>query len=93
MKSLIAVLALTLTANAFAYSIAETGVSISYSHFSLLKTEAAMVVNDVQELIQNGTATPLLSSKIAQLQDADNSLSDADALDILIEQSNAILAK
>lgn len=93
MKTAILLMSLLVSANSFAYSFAETGISTSFSPFSMLKSEAEAVSNDVQELMQGGTASPLLESKIAQLQDEDKSISDAEALDILIEQSNAILAK
>lgn len=100
MKSLIAVLALTVSANVFAYSIADSTVLTSASPFltsattlSGLKAEANQVINDAQNLMQSGEASAFLAEKIKLVQASDDSIADMEAVEILIEDAQVILAE
>ena len=100
MKSLIAVLALTVSANVFAYSIADSTVLTSASPFLTsattlggLKAEANQVINDAQDLMQTGEASAFLAEKIKLVQESDASIADMEAVEILVEEAQTILAE
>ena len=100
MKSLIAALALTVSANVFAYSIADSTVLTSASPFLTsattlggLKAEANQVINDAQDLMQTGEASAFLAEKIKLVQESDASIADMEAVEILVEDAQTILAE
>lgn len=101
MKSLIAVMALVVSANSFAYSIADSTVLTSAAPFlssattsgGLQKAEANQVINDAQELLQSGVASASLSSKIEAVRATDDSISELEAVGILVDAATAILSK
>lgn len=101
MKSLIAVLALAVSANVFAYSITDSTVLTSVSPLlssattsgSLPKLQANAVINDAQEMLQTGESSSFLSQKIKETQELNAGVSESEALDILIESAQSILSK
>lgn len=98
MKFTIAMLSLVISANVFAYSITDSTVLTSASPFlssastsaGLQKEEAAAVLNDVQH-VEFGKVSPFLAQKIQETQDANAGISAAEALDILINEAQAVL--
>lgn len=100
MKSFIAVFALVVSANSFAYSTVDSSVLTIASPFlssattsgSLPKAEANKVINDAQELMQSGKPSEFLSAKIKLVQDSDASISEMEAVEVLIDHAEAILA-
>ncbi len=98
MKFTIAMLFLVLSANVFAFSSTDfsEGTSFSGVDFNQVETnkiQSALVLNDSQVMFHTGVVSVFLSQKIQQIQDKNKDLSEAEALDILIEASQAILAK
>jgi hypothetical protein len=101
MKSLIAILALAVTANVFAYSVTDSTVLTSASPFlssattsgSLGKAQANAIINDAQEMLQTGETSSFLSQKIKETQDLNSGASESEALDMLIESAQSILSK
>jgi hypothetical protein len=101
MKSLIAILALAVTANVFAYSVTDSTVLTSASPFlssattsgSLGKAQANAIINDAQEMLQTGETSTFLSQKIKETQDLNAGASESEALDMLIESAQSILSK
>lgn len=100
MKTTIALLSLVLSANVFAYSVADSTVISLASPFLLSASssgayddfkQAAMVLNDAQELIQNGRMSVFLNQKIKEVQAVHAEASEADALDLLINEAESIL--
>lgn len=73
MKTTIALLSLVLSANVFAYSIADSTVLTSATPLlssattsgTLPEKQAAMVINDSQEFFQSGKLSVFLSQKSA----------------------------
>ncbi|MEA9357719.1 hypothetical protein SHI21_15925 [Bacteriovorax sp. PP10] len=101
MKSLIAILALAVTANVFAYSVTDSSVLTSAAPFlssattsgSLGKVQANAIINDAQEMLQTGETSSFLSQKIKETQDLNAGASESEALDILIESAQSLLSK
>ena len=94
MKFTIAMLSLVLSANVFAFSLVSTaGVSISSEVLPAEKIQATLVLNDAQEMLNNGGVSLFLSQKLQETQDLNDGLSEAEALDILIESAQTILAE
>jgi hypothetical protein len=101
MKSLIAVLALAVSANVFAYSITDSSVLTSVSPLlssattsgELQKVQANAVINDAQEMLQTGETSSFLAQKIKETQDLNEGASETEALDILINSAQSILSK
>jgi hypothetical protein len=101
MKFTIAMLALVVSANVFAYSITDSSVLTSASPLlstattsgGLQKVQANAVLNDAQEMLQTGEASSFLSQKIKETQDLNEGASEAEALDILVESAQSILSK
>lgn len=100
MKSLIAVIALVVSANSFAYSLADSTVLTIASPFlssattsgGLQKAEANKVIRDAQDFMQTGEASVSLLAKISMIQGSDDSISADDAVGLLIEDAQAVLA-
>lgn len=101
MKSLIAMLALAVSANVFAYSITDSTVLTSVSPLlssattsgGLQKVQANAVINDAQDMLQSGEASSFLSQKIQETKDLNEGISDSEALDILLNSAESILSK
>lgn len=99
MKFAIAMMSLLVSANVFAYSIADSTVLTLASPFlssattsaSLPKAEAAKLINDAQELMQSGKSSEFLSAKIKLVQDSDASISEMEAVEVLIDHAEAVL--
>lgn len=103
MKTTLAILSLIISANVFAsdvaYSLADSSVlttagpmlSSATTSGSLPEKQAQMVLNDAQDLIQDGKMTAFLNQKILDIQLIHKDASQAEALDLLIEQAEAIL--
>lgn len=101
MKSLIAVIAIAISANSFAYSITDSTVLTSLSPLlssatssgGLQKVQANAVLNDAQEMLQSGEASSFLSQKIQETQAMNDGISEVEALDILVASAQSILSK
>lgn len=103
MKTTIAILSLIISANIFAsdiaYSVADSSVLISAGPMlssattsgTLPDKQAAMVLNDAQDLIQGGKMSAFLNQKIKDVQESNAGASEAEALDLLIEMAESIL--
>ena len=103
MKTTIAILSLILSVNIYAsdiaYSSADSTVLTSAGPMlssvttsgSLPEKQAQMVLNDAQELIQDGKMTAFLNQKIKDIQALNADTSESEALDMLIEQAENIL--
>lgn len=103
MKTTLAILSLIVSANVFAsdvaYSLADSSVittagpmlSSATTSGTLPEKQAKMVLNDAQELIQNGKMSAFLNQKIKDVQALHDDASQAEALDLLISQAEAIL--
>lgn len=99
MKITIAMLSLVISANVFAYSsvdstaltsIAPT-LSSEITSGTPQKAQATIILNDAQEMIQSGKASAFLSQKIKETQEINAGASESDALELLINQAEAIL--
>lgn len=99
MKSLIAVLAIAISANVHAYSSGAVTFYISASPLltsattsgGVQKAEANAIINDAQELMQSGNASIFLAEKIQLAKDVNPGASDADALEMLLNEAESIL--
>lgn len=98
MKKMIVALGLMLSLNTFAASLVWTVLEptawmalSSLSTSENLEKEAAKVVNDSQLMLQGGKITAFLNQKIKDIQAMDPAVSDAEALDALLEVSEQIL--
>ena len=91
MKFTIVTLSLILSTNLFAKSVYEASELSLFT--SYLKVQAEYVIEDTQEMLQSGRISILLSQKIKEIQAANQDLSDAEALDILIETAEKVLSK
>ena len=99
MKSTIVMLSLVFSVNAFASTLAPTiwtsvtagiaGVVVT----SNAKVQSLAVLNDAQEMLNTGRTSLFLSQKIQETQDLNEDLSEVEALDILIESAQNILAQ
>ena len=101
MKFTIAMLSLVISANVFAYSVTDVLVLTSASPLlssattsgGIQKVQADAVLNDAQEMLQSGEVSVFLSQKLQETQDLNKGISEAEALDILIESAQKILFK
>ena len=102
MKITIAMLSLILSANVFANAVSSNSLILTSSAPSLSsastvasnqKVQAEAVINDAQDMLQTGEVSLFLSQKIQETQALNLDLSEADALDILIESAYSILSK
>lgn len=98
MKRLIVLAILALSSNAFSASfVGTTLLPIQLSALSSLSTagaplkEAAQVINDSQDLLQSGIKSAFLAQKISDVQAQDESISESEALDLLISVSEQLL--
>ena len=99
MKSTIALIALALSANVFAYSVTDSTVLTSASPFlssvttsgGFEKAQANIILNDAQEYMQSGRVSAFLAQKISEAQSANEGASEVEALEILINNAEAIL--
>lgn len=99
MKMTIAILSLVVSANVFAYSLADSTalttalplVSSLASSGGLQKAEAAGILNDAQEYMQSGRVSAFLAQKITETQALHAGASEVEALDMLINDAEAIL--
>jgi hypothetical protein len=99
MKTTIALLSLVISANVFAYSLGDSSVLTSASPMLSSATTsgtipeklAAKLLNDAQDLIQNGKMSAFLNQKIKEVQTLHADTSESDALDLLIAQAELIL--
>jgi hypothetical protein len=58
---------------------------------SLPQKQAQMLLNDVQDLIQDGKMSAFLNQKIKDIQALHKDASESDALDMLINEAEAVL--
>lgn len=97
MKIAIVLLSLVMATNVFANSVAESTLMTSLSpgltslSLSAQHKAAAQILNDAQELIQDGTMSAFLEQSIKEVQNK-NAVSEGEALDILISHSQEVLA-
>jgi hypothetical protein len=99
MKFTLATLSLIISANVFAYSATDATVLTSASPMlssaatsdSQQKKEAAALINDVQGYSQLGKTTIRLAQKIKDIQAQDESLSVAEALELIVFEAESIL--
>ncbi len=99
MKTTIALLSLVLSANVFAYSIADSTVLTSATPLlssattsgTLPEKQAAMVINDSQEFFQSGKLSVFLSQKISDAKALNAGASDEEALDMLLNEAESLL--
>ena len=78
------------------FSTAISSITSEISSFSasdLQKQEARKLQQEVQDYNQSGLVSNYLSEKIAVIHSLDNTLSLEEAVDVLIEVSEIILAK
>ena len=104
MKSTIAILSLIVSANVFALNVtyAINNVLVGTTLVPVLssatssgvykKEQDTMLLNDAQEMLQNGNISIFLSQKIQEVQDLNVGLSEVEALDILIESAQVSLS-
>lgn len=93
LKKIITLSLLIISLNAFSFEstmLSYLGL-LSFSSPGAFDKQAAQIINDSQELLQTGKMTVFLSEKIKAIQAQDNSLSDSEALDILIDVSENFL--
>ena len=94
MKLTILTLSLVLSANVFAFSS-----SISTLELSLIgtdeaqKVQANLVIKDSQQVLHTGVVSLFLAQKIQEIQKQNEDVSEAEALDLLIESAQNVLAK
>lgn len=88
--------------NALAYTLAQTiytaalGVATSEASSmatssKTLKADAQRIQNEAQIYLQSGKTTLFLESQIQLAKDLDSTLSDDEAVDLLLQASNLIL--
>ncbi len=94
-------LSLVVSANVFAFGdsgiFAATFFAPSYTTAITssmeLKVQADVVINDAQEMLQTGKISVFLSQKIQEVKAQKPGLSDAEALDVLIDYAYVIKSK
>jgi hypothetical protein len=99
MKITIAILSLVVSANVFAYSLADSTVITSATPLLSSATtsgafnakQAALVLNDTQAFIQTGKMSAFLSQKVKDAQAVNKGASAEEALDMLINEAEALL--
>jgi hypothetical protein len=99
MKLSLTILSLVLSANVSAYSLADSSVLTSATPLLSSATtsgafnakQAALVLNDTQEFIQSGKMSAFLGQKIKDAQALNEGASQEDALDMLINEAEALL--
>ena len=98
MKKTIVFLTFLVSTNTFAYSVVDLTVLTSALPFiSSASTssgeakQAETLLNDAQAFFQNGTLTVFLQQKIKETQSLNEGASEADAIEMLIEEAEAIL--
>ena len=101
MKFTIAMLSLVLSVNVFAFG--ESGIfaatffapfiSTDMTSSMKLKVQADVVIDDAQEMLQTGKVSVFLSQKIQEVKAQKPGLSDAEALDVLIDYAYVIKSK
>jgi hypothetical protein len=99
MKTATALLSLTLTMNVFAASLQDATLvtsilpygSTAISSTGIPKLQAAIILNDAQEVMQSGQVSTFLAQKIKDAQILDESLSESEALEVVIAEAKAIL--
>lgn len=92
-------LSLVFSANVFAYSIVDSSVVISAIPLLISAStsgaydakQAAVVINDSQEFFQSGKLSAFLGQKIKDAQVVNPGASEEEALDMLINEAEAIL--
>ena len=104
MKSTIAILSLVFSVNVFALSTtyAVNNVLVGSTLIPILtsasvsgayeKAEATVLLNDAQEMLQNGNISLFLSQKIQEVQNLNVDISEVEALDIIIESAHVSLS-
>ncbi|MBY0413667.1 MAG: hypothetical protein K2Q18_05860 [Bdellovibrionales bacterium] len=100
MKSVIALISVVISSNAFSYSATDASVLTSAS--PLLTTavtsggspekQAVLILDAVQEL-ELGKISPFLNQKIKEFQARHPDQSVADAIDSLVDEAQTILGK
>lgn len=99
MKKMIALLTIVISTNIFAYSLVDSTLLTSalplLSSASTSDTtpekQAQIVLNDAQAFFQDGSLSVFLSQKIKDAQSINKGISEADALEMLINEAQAIL--
>ena len=99
MKFAIVMLSLVISANVFAFSVTDVLVLTTASPLlssattsgAAKKAQADAVINDAQEMLQSGEISIFLSQKLQETQKLNKGISEAEALDILIESAQTIL--
>jgi hypothetical protein len=85
----------TITANLFAASFIQPsdGTSASSANISggMGKLQAAIILNDAQQLIQTGKVSILLAQKIKDVQATNTEISESEALEIVVVRAEEIL--
>ena len=101
MKFTITILSIVFSINVFAYSVSDVSAitsaspllsSVTTTGFSQ-KAQANAIINDAQEILLTGKSSMFLSQKIRETQDLNQGISEAEALDILIQSAQSILSK
>ncbi len=101
MKTTIAILSLILSMNTFAYSLGDSTVITGATPFltsatttgPLPEKQAEIILNDSQEYFQSEKLSSFLGQKIKDLKASDESLSDDDAIDLLVNEARQILKR
>ena len=95
MKFTIVMLSLALSANVFAFSSINISEATSFSGMEdeFPKAQANLVIKDSQQMFQTGVVSLFLSQKIQEIQNQNEGVSEAEALDILIETAQDFLAE
>lgn len=97
MKSLIVILSLAISVNVFANSVAQTSMSPLFSSaatsLGYAEKQAALILDDVQAYMQTGEASTFLSQKILEAQEINDGASEADAVEMLVNEAQTILSK
>ena len=64
---------------------------VSTTGDSVRKAEATAILNDAQEAMQSGKFSALLNQKINDVLDANNEISEIEALEVVIESAQIVL--
>jgi hypothetical protein len=98
MKALITLVALSFSFQSFAYEASVMSSVSSYltsaslgAQNRLLKAEE--ILKDTNAYNLNGDMSPALAEHIRNIQDQTSELSEAEAIDLLVEQAQTILEK
>jgi hypothetical protein len=98
MKIFIALLSVFVTANSFGASLNDASAvttilpyATSATTVTLPKLQAAIVLNDAQEAMQSGKVSTFLAQKIKDVQTSNSTMSESDALEIVIADAQEIL--